>query len=99
MESNEHAQQMVLIDVINWTVKNAAQYGDIEILVALEAAGIAHKPEPAARAVPESSPFLSGVKAVFNDKIFNVALWLVRSYGEEVARLYVQQFTAVRLGF
>jgi hypothetical protein len=99
MDANEQAQRMTLIEVINWTVEHAAKYGDVELLVALEAAGIARKPEPAARATPKSSAFLCGVKALYNDKIYNVALWLVHSYGEEVARLYVQQFTPVRLGF
>ena len=89
----------LLTEIINWTVGNAAQFGDLEMVVAMQAARIPPKPEPEAGAKGPSSPFLCGVNAFFNKKIYQTAVWLVRSYGEEIARLYVQQFTPVPLAF
>jgi hypothetical protein len=83
--------KMKLTERLNWAVEHLHQEGDSELLAALDGAGIKRDPQPTATA--SSNLFLHGTKLVFNTEAYQAALWLVHHYGEEVAKLYLRQFT------
>lgn len=82
---------------IGFTFAHAnCQMHTVELQHALESAGVQVQPQPAATA--RSNRFLRSSKALWNDKIYAITLWTVRTYGEAAARVYLAQY-ASELGY